>query len=148
MRMISLSPGGHFLVTTDRKNRTWLLDLSRGPAAEMRRLLDDTGVESIAFSRDDRYLGIGSDAGEGQLHVFDTGTSEGVLEIAVLQHTGKVTAVSFSDDSRYVVTASSDQHAYRLDEEESYPVRIWLLQPGDLIAEATARLGNLGPRNQ
>jgi WD40 repeat protein len=77
------------------------------------------------------------------LHIFDLKTAEGVTEIATLQHQGVVTNVVFSDDNKYVATASSDHHAYGLDEEESYPIRIWLLQPRDLLKEATARLESL-----
>ena len=62
-----------------------------------------------------------------------------MTEIALLQHTGKVTAVAFSDKSKYVATASSDAHPYRVHEEQSYPVRVWLLQPLDLINEAESR---------
>jgi WD40 repeat protein len=139
MRLIALSPGGRFLMTTDRKNRTWLLDLSKGDAAALTPLpsLDGSAVTSVAFSRDDRYLGLGAD--DQYLHVFDTRGREGLTEIALLQHTGKVTAVAFSEDSKYVATASSDTHPYRVNEEESYPVRVWLLQPRDLIAEAESR---------
>lgn len=140
MRLIALSPRGGFLMTTDRKrNRTWLLDLSKGRAAELTELpsLDGATVTSAAFSRDDRYLGLGAD--DLYLHVFDTRGREGVTEIALLQHTGKVTAVAFSDKLKYVATASSDPHSYRVHEEQSYPVRVWLLQPPDLIEEAERR---------
>src|SRR5262249_34261581 len=81
-------------------------------------------------------LGLGS--AEGILHVFETSRPED--EIARLQHTGEVTAIAFSDDSRYVATASSARHPNHLDEEESFPLRIWLLQPADLITEAQGRL--------
>lgn len=139
MRLIALSPRGGFLMTTDRRNRTWLLDLSKGSAAEMTELpsLDGATVTSAAFSRDDRYLGLGAD--DLYLHVFDTRGREGLTEIALLQHTGKVTAVAFSDKLKYVATASSDPHSYHVHEEKSYPVRVWLLQPPDLIDEAEAR---------
>lgn len=139
MRMIALSPGGRFLMTTDRKSHTWLLDLSEGGAAKMTPLpsLDGATVTSAAFSRDERYLGLGAD--DLYLHVFDTRGREGLTEIALLQHTGKVTAAAFSDDAKYVATASSDKHPYGVHEEQSYPVRVWLLQPLDLINEAEAR---------
>lgn len=65
--------------------------------------------------------------------------------VARLQHIGAVTAVAFSEDNRYVVTASSDPHSYGLDEEESYPLRVWLLQPADLMREATERIARLTP---
>jgi WD40 repeat protein len=139
--VMTLSPRGRYLVIMDSDNKSQLLDLSRGRKAKPLSLLDNTKIESLAFSRDDRYLGLGSD--DGTLHVFDTKPSEGVIEIARLPHTGKLTAVAFSDDDRYIATASSDPHPNRIDEEESYPVRIWLLQPADLVTEATTRLKSL-----
>ena len=141
MKMIAVSPSGRFLAAADWKHRSWIIDLSAGRAAGLGILLDDTQIESMGFSADDRYLGLGSN--EGVLHIFDLKTAEGVTEIATLQHQGVVTNVVFSDDNKYVATASSDHHAYGLDEEESYPIRIWLLQPRDLLKEATARLESL-----
>ena len=136
IRLMALSPSGRFLVTTDGHDRSQLLDLSNGREVA---LFDDTKIESVAFSLKDRYVALGSD--EGIVHIFDTGRPED--EIARLRHTGIVTAIAFSDDARYVATASSDRHPNRLDEEESYPVRVWLLQPKDLVAEASARLASL-----
>ena len=65
--------------------------------------------------------------------------------VARLQHIGAVTAVALSEDNRYVVTASSDPHSYRLDEEESFPLRVWLLQPADLMKEVAERIARLTP---
>jgi WD40 repeat protein len=133
---MALSPGGRFLALADLGDRAQLLDLSQGRKSKLIPLLDATSIRSLAFSSDERYLGLGSD--EGILYVFDTFRPED--EIARLQHTGAITAMAFSDDNRYLATASSDPHPYHLDEEESFPLRIWLLQPGDLIAEARRRL--------
>lgn len=131
-----LGPNGHFLVLSDTDNQTQLLDLSGGPSAKRKSLLDNTSISSIAFSADDRYLAVGAD--NGTAYVFDTSMPDD--QIANLIHTGKVTAMSFSDDGKYLATASSYPHPYRIDEDESYPVRIWLLRPADLIAEAQSRL--------
>jgi WD40 repeat protein len=131
-----LGPNGRFLVLTDSDNRTQLLDLSRGPNTNLRSLLEDTSISSIAFSADDRYLAVGAE--NGTAHVFDTSMPDD--EIANLIHTGRVTGMAFSDDSKYLATASSNPRPYHIDEGESYPVRIWLLQPADLIAEAQSRL--------
>jgi WD40 repeat protein len=141
MKLIALSPSGRFLVAADQKHQSWIIDLSAGRTAGMGTLLDDTQIESMGFSVDDRYLGLGSN--EGILHIFDLKTSEGVAVVATLLHQGIVTNVVFSDDNKYVATASSDRHAYGLAEEESYPIRIWLLQPRDLLKEARARLQSI-----
>jgi WD40 repeat protein len=131
-----LSPNGRFLVLTDSDNRTKLLDLSKGPNANVRSLFEDTSIRSVAFSGDDRYLALGAE--NGTAHVFDTSMPED--EIANLIHTGRVTAMAFSDDGKYLATAGSNPRPYHIDEDESYPVRIWLLRPADLIAEAQSRL--------
>lgn len=133
---MALSQGGRFLVLADSDGETQLLGLSQGRKAKLIPLLDATSISSLAFSSDERYLGLGSY--EGILYVFDTFRPED--EIARLQHTGAITAIAFSDDNRYLATASSDPHPYDIEEEESFPLRIWLLQPGDLIAEARERL--------
>jgi WD40 repeat protein len=147
VKIIMLSPDGRFFVAVDRTaeragadrpNRTQLLDLTKGVTTP---LLDDTLVECISFSPDGRYLGLGSD--EGNVHVFATSAPED--EIARLQHIGRITAIAFSDNDKYVATASSDFHPYHIKEEESYPLRIWLLQPKDLIAAAENRLARLAP---
>ena len=136
VNLMALSPGDSFLVLADSDNEAQLLDLSQGRKAKLIPLLDTTSIMSLAFSSDERYLALGSN--EGILYVFDTFRPED--EIARLQHTGAITAIAFSDNNRYLATASSDLHAYHIDEEESFPLRIWLLQPGDLIAEARRRL--------
>lgn len=141
-----LSPNGRFLVMTDIDHKTQLLDLSKGRTTKLIPLLDATVIRSLAFSPDERYLGLGSE--EGILHVFDTRTAEGVTEVARLQHTGEVTAVAFSDDDKYVATASSDPHPYHLNEEESYPLRVWLLQPAELIREAKQRMQSVSQPKQ
>lgn len=133
-----ISPNGDYvLISTE--DFTGLIDLSKGSGAELKTLVDATNITALTFSADGRYVGLGSD--EGLLHVFESARPDD--EIALLQHTGRVTAVAFSNDGKYVVTASSNPHPYRLNEEESYPIRVWLLQPQDLLKEATARLDSL-----
>lgn len=93
---MALSRDGRFLVMSDLDNRTRLLDLSEGRKAKLIPLVDNALVTSLAFSPNGQYLGIGSD--EGFLYVFETGKR--VDEIARLQHTGRVTTVTFSRQVR------------------------------------------------
>lgn len=142
---MTLSPSGRLVavaqvsnVASQRQNgKVLLIDLNTGSVVT---LANDTVLASFAFSRDGRLLGVGT--ADGLLRVFDTERPD--EEVARLEHTGAVTAVSFSDDGKYVATASSDPHRNQLDEEESFPLRIWLLRPDDLIAEAAARMKSLG----
>jgi WD40 repeat protein len=137
--LMALSPDGRFLAVAAGLGRSYLVDLSNGHAL---RFLDRAEIDSLAFSPDGRYLGLGSD--EGTLYVFETANPK--VEIARLKHTGRVTALAFSEDNRYVVTASSgfDRYPYNYElEKGGRPLRVWLLQPSDLLAQAEARLNDL-----
>jgi WD40 repeat protein len=142
---MALSPDGRLLLMADVNGWPLLLDLSRqrgakkGQEPELKPLLDRTPITSFAFSRDGRYLGLGTR--EGLLHVFDTRSPEGVVEVARLQHTGEFTAITFSGDGRYVAAAGNARN--RLNYDESYPLRLWLLRPKELRAEAKSRLDDL-----
>jgi WD40 repeat protein len=103
----------------------------------LKGLLDDTVVNALAFSRDGRYLGLGTE--EGIVHVFETERPDD--EIARLRHTERVTGVAFSDDGRRVATASGMPN--RFDTKESFPLRVWHLRPDALLAEAAWRLEDL-----
>jgi WD40 repeat protein len=133
-----VSPNGNYvLISTE--DFAGLIDVSKGSGTELKTLVDSTKITALTFSADGRYVGLGSD--EGLLHVFESARPDD--EIALLEHTGRVTAVAFSNDGKYVATASSDPHPYHLNEDESFPIRVWLLQPQDLLKEATARLDSL-----
>jgi hypothetical protein len=64
-----------------------------------------------------------------------------MIEVAHLSHTGRITAVAFSDGGRYVATASNITNPF--GKQESYPVRVRPLRPEELLAEANARLDRL-----
>jgi WD40 repeat protein len=140
-RVVALSVDGRLLAVAGRDDVTSLVDVAKGSTAAMSLLLDQTAIESLAFSPGRRYVGLGST--EGMLHVFDLNSTIDTREIARLAHIGSVTAIAFSNDDKYVATASSDPHPYHLEEEESYPLRVWLLRPADLVAEAEARIKGL-----
>lgn len=157
---IALSADGRYLVVTDsidivsifrQTGRTRLLDTREG---FWETLLDDEYVTAIAFSPDGAYVGLGSE--EGVLHVFETArpkddnASKGDArnlkeEVARIRQAGGLTAIAFSDDGRYVATASGQRPPYEPGDRESYPLRVWLLRPADLIAESERRLGQVKP---
>jgi WD40 repeat protein len=128
-----LSPDGRFVMVKDNSNLGAVLDLSKGEAAKFELLLEDTVVTSAAFSPDSRYLAVGTE--EGVVHVFESERPDD--EVALLRHDGRVSAVAFSEGGRYVATAS---HA---EGTQTFPVRVWPLQPDELLGHAWARLGDL-----
>lgn len=139
------SPGDRFLLTAGGDRLTRLVDLSTG---RVQTLNDDARNLTAAFSPDGSLLGVGSD--EGIVEVYLTNAAE--TPITRLRHAGAINALAFSEDNRRVATASGVQgdeedFAY-YGNEENFPVRIWLLRPEDLIAEAQARLDALPKVNR
>ena len=134
---MALSPGGRFLAVTGRDEQTRLLDLSASGAPRSATLSEDGAIASMVFSTDERYLALG--ARDGAVHVFDTSVPQ--ERIATLESIGRITAIALSDDNRYLAAAIDNSHpSSGINEDEAYPVRVWLLQPTDLIAEAEQRL--------
>jgi WD40 repeat protein len=131
-----LSPAGRYLVLTHDETIA-LLDLSEGEAATPRQLSEHTAMTSLTFSSDDRYLAVGGD--HGTLHIFDTRRLGD--EIALLKHEGPITAAAFSaDDSRVAVATTFRDNVKR---STSSVIRVLLLRPTDLLAEANSRLSAL-----
>lgn len=127
---MALSRNGRFLALTDWDQKTYLLDLAKTKDVAMVTLVENTPMRSMAFSADERVVALGSQ--DGVVLVFETARPES--EIARLEHAGPITAIGFSDDSRYIATASNEPNAR--NNEETYPLRVWLLQPTDLIDQA------------
>ena len=130
---LSLSPGGHFIASGGFQGPSTLVNLSSGRVSP---LPDTVMVRQIAFSQDERYLGLG--LYDGFLHVFETDSPE--REVARIPLGSDITALAFGDDNKYVVTASDDARAGGTAEKGGRVLRIWLLQPGNLIAEARERV--------
>ncbi|MDQ3919782.1 MAG: hypothetical protein M3348_15045, partial [Acidobacteriota bacterium] len=133
---VAFSPRERYLLTSGDDGVTSLFKFDGGG---VERLSDDSPVRAAAFSADERYFATGTR--EGVLKVFVTAEPES--EIARLQDTGEATAIAFSGDGRLLATASRRHNPYDLGYEESFPLRVWLLRPGDLIAEASVRLATV-----
>jgi WD40 repeat protein len=150
---LALSADGRYLAVSDQMafvgylllaGRTRLLDTARG---SWESLLNDEVIWSMAFSPDSQFIGVGSD--EGVLHIFRTAKSNDAgdpntlkEEMVRLQDSGVISAVAFSADNRYVATASGQRENPKAGEVDSYPLRVWLLCPAELIAESEKRLGS------
>ncbi len=132
---IALSPDGRYLATAasrdsrgyqagDFQVRLWEVSTGKQLAAATH----DREVNSVFFSRDGRSL-VTASTEDGTSRVWaltsaPSGTLTGVTEISRLADPD---AVSATADMRYLVTAGADA------------VRIWPLNPEDLIAEVQAR---------
>lgn len=128
--LIVSSPSGRMFLESG--NVTRLVDFNSGRTLH---LFDVMSAQSAAFSPDERYLAIATL--EGEVLVYRTDVLEEPL--LRLQHTDVVTALAISPDNRYVATASSVYKGYPVA-DENYLLRVWALQPEDLIKEATERL--------
>jgi hypothetical protein len=122
---LAVSPRGSYVAVG-----TWR------PGAEIRELFGggrrswvarDTVVRAIAFSADEKLVATGGD--DGSARVWDlTADAETDQELSRLSHRDAVTAVAFSRDGEYLVTASD-----RL-------VRVLHWRTDDLMRDACGRL--------
>jgi WD40 repeat protein len=139
--VVAFSHSGRQLLDVGFDEVSYLLDLTTGRA---RQVFEGAQAwQAAAFSRDDRYLAVGTLNEELLVYKMDDLDNE----IARLEHTGQITAIAFSDDNRRVATASSFYEAYPAVEEGNL-MRVWLLQPEDLIREASERLSLLPQPNR
>jgi WD40 repeat protein len=136
VNVVVFSPSERYLLTSGEDRMTRLLELNRGPAGNLH---DDSPVLAAAFSADERYFATGSS--NGALLIFATGEPQ--TEITRLQDAGAITTIAFSSDARLLATASRRHNPYDIDYEDNFPLRIWRLRPGDLLAEAEGRLAAL-----
>jgi TIR domain/WD domain, G-beta repeat len=70
-------------------------------------LADESGVRSVTFSPDGRYLAAGGN--NGKIGLWDAATGREVL--ILLRHDGSVNGVAFSTDGKRIATASDDNTA-------------------------------------
>jgi WD40 repeat protein len=126
-----------YLLTAGQDRRALLLDLSAG--GKPKELRADAQIESAALSPDGRYFALGTT--DGVLQVYETRDPEN--EIARLPHDGRVTAVVFSRDGRRVATATERGERPGVVDDERYAMRVWLLQPDDLMTEVKRRRDSL-----
>lgn len=122
--LIEFSPGERFLLSASEDSMTRLLDLK---TLRLTTISTDARVYAAAFSADERYYATGSI--EGVLRVSLTASPE--TEVAHIQHRRQLTKIAFSEDNRFVASASG------------WELRVFFLRPQDLIDEATARLNSL-----
>lgn len=144
---VRLSADGRFLVLHSVGFPTRLFDLSGG--REPVQILDATEAADttvVAFSPDSRYVGACS--GKGVVRIFELNGSRGPIEVARLQNPGGIEALAISDDGKYVAAASSYAPLQQLGMGARNHLRIWLLQPQDLLPEAEARARSIRQRGQ
>jgi WD40 repeat protein len=111
-------------------------DLRSGRATQLP--LSEDIARAVAFSADGRYLAAGGD--RSGVHVFATADPQ--VELATLP-AQSVTALTFSRDGRRLGVADAREGTYYQDERENHTLRVWLLDPEDLMMDARRRLGEI-----
>jgi WD40 repeat protein len=144
--------GGRYLLFVSSDKVTKLIDLSTG---KYRPVFEGMQIHQAVFSRDEHYLGVADDV--GMLHVYCMDDIN--AEIARLPHDESIDGIAFSDDGRFVATASSRPSPYRLVEKSKassyrdvfdqidaateHQLRVWFLRRKELLSVATARIAAL-----
>jgi WD40 repeat protein len=113
---LTFGAGGRFVAGyKDGRVRVW----KRAPAGSGRTFTSHTReVNSVAISRDGRWLASGADDATARLRDLETGKERHVLR----GHKGDVLVVAFSPDSRRLVSAGKDGTA-----------RVWDVASGQLL---------------
>lgn len=124
---------GHVMVHFDR-DAIKVLRISTGKI----HTFEPNGVTSaIAFSPDGKLMAVADFT--GLLRVFDVTTGN---EAAQFQTEGVVSKLRFSADGKYLASATFTERSAFTPEHERWGLRVWLMQPTDLIDEACERLAN------
>jgi len=87
----------------------------------------DDRINSVAFSRDGKWVVSGSD--DNTVRVWETNTG---TEISRMTHDGPVTSVAISPDSKWVVSGSKDGTA-----------RVWEVAAGTEVSRLTTHHGSV-----
>ena len=102
IRSLTYSREGNWLATTSSEGSIYVWDMQSGNLTAPRyQLLQGGHITSLDFSTDGRWLASGG--GNGFAYLWDLSSGE---EYARLPHSNSVTSVSFSNDSRLLMTVS------------------------------------------
>jgi WD40 repeat protein len=133
---VAFSPREHYVAVGTLDGAVHIGELTGGRWRSLRV----GGIRTaLALSGDERLLA----TGDGDFaRVWDVATGEGLAELA---HEQAVYRLVFSPDNRYLASVSeADGTDFGMD-EDSFVVRVFLLRPEDLRAEACSRLATLEP---
>lgn len=122
-----------FVAGHDRKST--LVALREENKVEWRRT-DSVTVTAARFDAGARRLATGS--ADGVVEIFDP-RNPGTPMVRLVD-AGSITAIAFSPDGKRIATASAGSYSSRRYPDENHAMRIWLLDPRELIADARSRV--------
>ncbi len=158
-RPVALSPDGRWLVTSGYEARTngwdghirlWQLDAGSGPATEIMATTYGVEVSTAAFSRDSRWLVVGTWGQTGQL--WDLADPDATPQaINLLSESGDhiITTVASDRAGRWLVTGGFEGavRLWNLGEAESHPATLTALTlPGHTDSVSAMAFDRTGRR--
>jgi WD40 repeat protein len=103
---VTYSPDGHTIAVGAANGSVWLWALGAGdrpsPEGSPVPLSAGAGINALAFSRDGRYLAAGTDSKAAPVWA-----TSGGAPVATLPHPANVTAVSFTDGDRRLISTDA-----------------------------------------
>jgi len=124
---VAFSPDSQWVASAgslDNTAKVWEAMTGR----EVSRMTHDNAVIDVAFSPDGRW--VASASADNTLRIWEAATGR---EMARMTHNDEVWRLAFSPDGRWIASGGRDG-------DKRGPIRVFLWQPEDLIAEACARL--------
>lgn len=120
---LAISPDGRYLAAATPQNIYLWESWNDATKRKLVARTNGRGISAIAFSHDGRHIaGTGLDTGS----IWETLSGTEIARVSLPDGAG---GISFTSDSKHLITGSADK-----------TMRFWLWRPGDIVEEACERL--------